>query len=295
MVARDERRIGGLRKEQREQYEEDGFLFPIDILNETEAADYRTQIEAIEHDWLDAGLPQPLNTYKRINAHLVMPLAAELGLHPRILDLAESVLGPDFLVYSVEFFIKEAGTKHVVTMHQDLTYWGWGESDGILTAWLALSPSTGMSGCMDFVRGSHKNPILPHEDTFDDANLLSRGQEIAVQVDDADKVRAELKPGQISLHHGLMIHGSGPNRSEDRRIGVAIRYLRADVLKPGGLRDFAMAARGSCDNATVTLCPPPSSLFAPEALALYEEVRLEQANVMMAGARAQSGMYAKKG
>jgi ectoine hydroxylase-related dioxygenase (phytanoyl-CoA dioxygenase family) len=81
-------------------------------------------------------------------------------------------LGPDILLYSTEFFIKEPHTKHVVTMHQDLAYWGLGEIDGILTAWLALSPATPQSGCMDFVKGSHKSPIVPHADSFNELNLL---------------------------------------------------------------------------------------------------------------------------
>ena len=94
---------------------------------------------------------------------------------PAILDVVEGILGPDILVYAAEFFVKEPRTTHVVTMHQDLTYWGLGAIDGMVTAWLALSPATPASGCMDFVRASHKNPILPHEDTFDENNLLSRG------------------------------------------------------------------------------------------------------------------------
>ena len=61
-------------------------------------------------------------------------------------------------------------------MHQGLAYWGLGGIDGIVTAWLALSPANLKSGCTDFVRGSHKNPIIPHEDSFDELNLLSRGQ-----------------------------------------------------------------------------------------------------------------------
>lgn len=281
-----------LTESETDAYWRDGFVFPFDVLSAEQVHHYRAALEEVERDWLDAGLPQPLNTYKRVNAHLVMPFAAEIGLNPAILDIVEGVLGPDILLYSVEFLVKEPGTRHVVTMHQDLTYWGWGESDGILTAWLALSDATEASGCMDFVRGSHKNPILPHKDTFADTNLLSRGQEIAVEVAEEDKVRDVLLAGQMSLHHGLTIHGSGPNSSADRRIGVAIRYLSASVMKPGGLKDFGIAARGNCAGH-VTLCDAPCGLFAPEALATYEEVRREQAKVMMAGARQNAGFYAE--
>ena len=216
---------GKLSKALKEQYWRDGYLFPIDVMDAGEAAAHRAELEQIERDWLGADLPHPLNMYKRTNAHCVMPLAARLATDPRVLDVVEAVLGPDLMVWSAEFFIKEPGTRHVVGMHQDLTYWGMGETSDQVTAWIALSPSTRASGCMDFVAGSHKNPILPHNDTFSDTNLLSRGQEVAVEIEEADKTRIELRPGQMSLHHGLTIHGSGPNSSEDRRIGIAIRYL----------------------------------------------------------------------
>ena len=67
-------------------------------------------------------LPRALNVYKRVNAHVVMPLAYEFAAHSAILDVVEGILGPDILLYSTEFLVKEPQTKHVVTMHQDLAY-----------------------------------------------------------------------------------------------------------------------------------------------------------------------------
>ena len=216
---------GKLSDAQKARYWKDGFLHPIEVFTGTETAGLRSEVETIERDWLDAGLPNPLNMYKRVNAHCVMPLAARMALNPAILDVVEGVLGPDLMVWSAEFFIKEPNTHHVVGMHQDLTYWGLGETSDQVTAWVALSPATVQSGCMDFVAASHKNPIMPHNDTYSDTNLLSRGQEIAVDVRDDEKTHIELQPGQMSLHHGLTFHGSGPNRSDDRRIGFAIRKI----------------------------------------------------------------------
>ncbi len=282
---------GKLDAQQQSQYWEDGYLFPMTAVSPDQTTKWRADLERIETDWLDNGLSKPLMTYKRVNAHLVMPLAHEIGTHPGILDIVEGVLGPDILLYSVEFLTKEPKTDAIVTMHQDLAYWGYGESDGILTAWLALSPATKESGCMDFVKGSHKNPIVPHQDTFADNNLLSRGQEIAVDVAEEDKVCAALAPGQISLHHGLMIHGSGPNSTDDRRIGAVIRYLSPHVVKPGGHKDFGFPARGNCDTGNYELTQAPSGLFTKGDLEVYENVRREQAKVMMAGAKAQTEMY----
>ena len=130
---------------------------------------------------------------------------------------------------------------------------GLGATSGMVTVWLSLSASTPASGCMDFVRGSHKNPILPHHDTFDDGNLLSRGQEVIADVGAADKTAIEIHPGQISLHHGLTIHGSGPNTTDDRRIACVIRYINPDVMQEVGARDYAMMARGWTARAILSI------------------------------------------
>ena len=276
-----------------ERYWEDGYLHPIRAISPAQAAEWRAELEAIERDWLDAGLPLPLNTYKRVNANCVMPLAHRIATHPAILDVVEGVLGPDLLIYGVEFFIKEPRTKHRVSMHQDLTYWGLGAIDGMVTMWLALSPATRASGCMDFVAGSHRNPILPHEDTFAEDNLLSRGQEVRVEVAPEDRVAIELMPGEISLHHGLTIHGSGPNTTDDRRIGAVVRYLRPEVAQEVGEQDYAMLARGADRARNFILFAPPEGNFTPESLALYDEIRTTQGKFLMKGTKNDKGLYAK--
>jgi ectoine hydroxylase-related dioxygenase (phytanoyl-CoA dioxygenase family) len=177
-------------------------------------------------------------------------------------------------------------------MHQDLTYWGLGAIDGMVTAWLALSPATPDAGCMDLVRGSHKNPILPHEDTFAPDNLLSRGQEVKVEIADEDKVPILLAPGQMSLHHGLTIHGSGPNRSDDRRIGCVIRYIRPDMAQQVGTRDYAMPARGEDRFGNFVHVPVPETNFDAKAIAIYDEIRSEKAKTLMKDAVKSTGIYA---
>jgi ectoine hydroxylase-related dioxygenase (phytanoyl-CoA dioxygenase family) len=164
-------------------------------------------------------------------------------------------------------------------------------TDHEVTAWVALSPATVESGCMKFVPGSHRRTIVPHIDTFAADNLLSRGQEIAVEVDEAEAVPVVLRPGQMSLHHGRLFHASGPNVTDDRRIGFVVRFIRPDTPKAGKGRDYAMLARG-CDRSLtrINMAPPPGS-FSPAALALYEEVLAEQANTLAAGAKGQVGLY----
>jgi len=282
---------GRLSKAQIQQYWDDGFLFPIQVMSAEKARYYRETLEKMEEEWLDAGLPKPLNSYKRVNAHLVMPFALEIGRHPALLDVVEGILGEDVMIYSVEFFIKEAQSPHIVTMHQDLTYWGLGETSGMVTAWLSLSPATPQSGCMDFVKGSHKQPIQPHRDTFDKNNLLSRGQEIAVDVADEDKTAIEIHPGQISLHHGLTIHGSGPNQSDDRRIAAVVRYVRPDVKQVVGATDYALLVRGQDTHHNFAPMFTPTSMFDTSDLAEYDRILKEQTKAKMAGAAQQNPMY----
>ena len=272
-------------------YWKDGYQFPIQAIDTDQVAKWRAELEVIESKWLDNGLPLPLNTYKRVNAQIVMPLAHEIGMNDAILDAVEQVLGPNIMLYSTEFLIKEPHTKHVVTMHQDLAYWGMGDMDNILTAWLALSDATTQSGCMDFVQGSHKNAIHAHKDSFDDHNLLSRGQEVAVDIAPEDRIGVELLSGSISLHHGLTIHGSGPNSSNDRRIGVAIRYISSKMTKVGGAPDYAIPARGTYDKNSFIPYGPPKSNFDADAMKVYDMVRIEQAKIMMAGAKKNSPIY----
>ncbi len=285
-------RDGGLDEAQKAQYWRDGFLFPLPAVSAETALAARVELEEIERNWLDAGLPQPLNTYKRVNAHVVMPFAADLARDPGVLDVVEGILGSDILIYAAELFIKEPHTTQIVSMHQDLTYWGLGAVDGLVTAWIALSAATPASGCMDFVAGSHKEAILPHEDTFDSNNLLSRGQEVKVDVAEKDKTAIEIHPGQMSLHHGLTIHGSGPNVSDDRRIACVVRYVRPDVTQKVGDCDYAMLARGRDTHGNFTLIEPPEEPFTPEAIALHEEIRRAQAEVMMKGAQSATEIYA---
>ena len=274
-----------------QQYWDDGFLFPIQVMSAEQAQHYRTVLEQMEEDWLDAGLPRPLNSYKRVNSHLVMPFALEIGKHPALLNVIEGILGEDVMIYSVEFFIKEAQSPHIVTMHQDLTYWGLGETSGMVTAWLSLSPATPQSGCMDFVKASHKQPILPHHDTFGENNLLSRGQEIAVDVADEDKTAIEIHPGQISLHHGLTIHGSGPNQTNDRRIAAVIRYVRPDVQQIVGAKDYALLVRGQDKHHNFAPMFEPKTLFDKADLEAYDVILKEQTKAKMAGAAKQNPMY----
>lgn len=275
-------------------YARDGYLCPIRVMSWAEAARHRAALEALEARGRDpaTGLRRPASAYLRVNAHLASDAPLAVARDPAVVDAVESLLGPDILLWSAEYIVKEPRSRSVVSWHQDLTYWGMDGSDHEVTAWVALSPASEAAGCMRFVPGSHRQSLVPHRDTFAEDNMLSRGQEIAVEVDEAEAVAAALAPGEMSLHHGRLFHASGPNRTDDRRIGLVLRYIRPDTPCAGRGPDYAMLVRGADRTRARVNIAPDGPDFAPARMALYEEVLAAQAGTLSDGAAADVPLYA---
>lgn len=262
------------------RYERDGFVFPVDVLTEREARTLRADLEAAEAQYADD--PKKRAMVRGFPAAL-LPSFAALVRHPKMVTAAQAVLGPDVLLWGSGHFIKEANTTSYVSWHQDLTYWGLDKPDEV-TLWVALSPATRESGCMRFVPGSHKTDIAPHADTFDADNLLTRGQELAVEVDESEAVDVVLKPGQASVHHGHLFHASGPNSTGDRRIGAAIRYIAPSMQAKSGPETQVQLIAGEDRYGHFTIVPPPTKRLTKAG---FESVARDMAireGVLYAGA-----------
>jgi len=257
-------------------YRRDGYYFPVAALSASEVARYRECLE--EHE---AQTGAPLQGNWRHKAHLLFTWVDEIVHHPRILDAAEDVLGPNLFCWTTNFFIKEARSPGFVSWHQDAFYWGLSRDD-VMTAWVALSPANLESGCMKFLPSSHDQDHLRHVDTFHKDNLLSRGQEIAVEVETDAAVDCILKPGEMSLHHVKLVHGSEPNRSADRRIGLAIRYIPTDV-KQLKVRDSATLVRGVDRYQNFDHEPRPSRDLSEAALAAHADAVARQVKALYSG------------
>ena len=212
------------------KYDETGFLFPINVVDADQIKLIRKDFELAENELADD--PKRLSLLRSYPAQL-LPSFDKLIRNENLVAAASAVLGRDLMVWSSGMFIKEANSPKIVTWHQDLTYWGL-DNDEETTCWVALSKADKASGCMEFIPGSHKEKIVAHIDTFDDNNLLSRGQEIAVEVNEKESVAIELEAGQASMHHGHLFHSSGPNKTNDRRIGCAIRYIKPSMKQLTG-------------------------------------------------------------
>jgi hypothetical protein len=263
------------------RFGDDGYVSPVRVMAAEEAAALRRELEAAE-----ARTGGPLRGDLRHKSHLLFPFLADLIRHPRLLDAVEDVLGPDILCWNTNFFIKEAANPAFVSWHQDSTYWGLSAPD-VVTAWVALTPSTAENGAMAVIPGSHKLDQAPHRDTFHRHNLLTRGQEIAVEVDEKEAVLLTLEPGEMSLHHVRLVHGSAPNPSPDRRIGFAIRYIPTRIRQLEG-EDSATLVRGSDNYGHFELEPRPDGEMTPPMMALHKRLAERSARILYRGTAVES-------
>ncbi len=257
-----------------QRYRETGYLAPISALSTAEAGNVRAKLEAFE---AGAG---PLAGTLRQKSHLLFTWLNDLIRHERILDAVEDIIGPDILCWGTSFFIKDPHNPSFVSWHQDSTYWGLDPAD-VVTAWIAVSDSTTENGAMRVVPGSHTMAQVPHRDTFRPDNLLSRGQEVMVDVDDATADTLTLKAGEMSLHHVRLIHGSEPNPSDQRRIGFAIRYLPTYVRQIAGTHDWATLVRGVDRYGNFELEQRPDADMSEPAQAYHAAVVGGHAKILM--------------
>src|SRR5262245_31948118 len=265
-------RQGGTMKlspDQVDRYARDGFLSPIPALSRVEAAECREKLEAFEQ-----AIGGPLTSDRtdaryRSRTHVLLRWVHELVRHPAILDAVEKLIGPDILVYTSTWFIKEPDSAAIAAWHQDATYFGLRPYVHV-TAWLALTDATAENGCMEFLPGSHRRGQLPHRAGVVAGSVNRAGQAVTVDVDDAPAVHASLSAGEFSLHHTLLLHRSAPNRSRDRRIGLAISYVPTHVKHLGVKHKTpAMLVRGVDTFGHFQLEPAPVADLDESARAAY--------------------------
>ena len=262
-----------------ERFNRDGFHFPLRVLSQGEALACRAELERLEAriDNKELGHKNQIN-----HGHVVFRFASDLIRRPRILDAVEGILGPDILCWSSTFFTKEPRTASYVSWHQDLRYWGL-SGDEVVSVWVALGRVSEAHGCMRFVPGSHRLGLLEHRDTYDGENFLTRGQEAVCEVDESRTVKVELEAGQASLHHGRLLHASGPNVSDERRVGYVINYIAPRMRQTVAARDFAVLVRGEDRYGHFEPVPPPQDDLTPEALSWHRRILGAQGDALYQG------------
>ena len=269
-------------------YRRDGFAFPYRVLPEAEATGLAREVEAL----IDSDA-RSLH-FMRNNPHLVFPSVDRLVHDDRVLDAVERILGPNLLLWSTSFFLKAPQSADFVSWHQDLTYWGLDGTDQV-SAWMALSPITEANGCMRFVPGSHRRAIETHRDTFAEENQLTRGQVLAVDIDESQAVPVTLAPGELSLHHGHLFHASGPNTTDAWRIGITMIYLAPGMRQVVANKDYARLVRGEDEYGHFECLPRPRFDFDPAGIAACETYANSISEALYQGTerRPESGIYAQ--
>tara|TARA_B100001142_G_C14295253_1_gene640598 strand:- start:191 stop:1033 length:843 start_codon:yes stop_codon:yes gene_type:complete len=268
---------------QLKQYENKGFVSPIDIFSKDRANRIRREIELIEEK-----IPEELDRSGRYNAHLISPLLDEVTHDSKILDAVQSVIGENILVCGTTLFIKNPNEKGFVSYHQDAKYIGLKPHNWV-TAWVAITDSNEHNGCMRMWSGSHKDNLKDHDQMFNEGNLLTRGQTIN-NVPIEETTPLILKAGQMSLHHPTVVHGSDLNKSNDRRIGFVIQsYIGTDVKQVLG-ENGVQLARGFDEFNYHKTVDRPKSLMDKNDLKVKKQENDNLQKIFYAGSR-QKGDY----
>ena len=261
-----------LSEQQIKFYDEKGYIAPIDVLSKHEANQIRQEIETIEKKW-----PNALEGIGRNYVHLISPVFNKVCLNNKILDAVESIIGKNILICGTTLFIKNVNEKGFVSFHQDAKYIGL-EPHNWVTAWIAVTDSNEENGCMRMWSGSHKENLKNHKQKFDENNLLTRGQTIEnVPLEETDSV--VLEAGQMSLHHPTVVHGSGLNKSNDRRIGFVIQsYIGSDVDQVLG-KIYVQKARGEDTHKFHEYSNIPQTLMSKEDILTWNKAKEELSKI----------------
>ncbi len=262
-----------------EDFRRDGFVSGVRVLEADAATAVLNEIDGFARTH---GGILPVAEMFRTGSHLVMRAVDDMVRHPHVLDVVRQLLGDNLIVWDSDVFIKEAHSPGYVSWHQDLRYWGVDSHDAV-TAWIALTDATGEMGCMRFLPGSHKTGLVDHDDTFGTDNLLTRGQNVRWEIDESETRLGELKAGEMSVHHGLTMHASEPNRSAARRVGLVVRFATPAMRPVVTERDYAQLVCGEDACGHYVPVPRPHADASPEAVALWRKVTEERASSYFSG------------
>lgn len=258
-----------LTTEQLQQFRQNGFLFPLPALTPEQTAACLAGLGRLETQ-LGCAVADADPKW-RSQGHVHSPWLHDLATHPRILDAIEDVIGPNILVWTSTFFVKEPHSATYAAWHQDGGYFGL-EPKSSVCAWVALTDASREAGCMEQL-SFHGQPRLYHHSPLGLPNSINRaGQTIVEAFDQANPSAMALPAGSFSLHHELAIHRSAPNNASHRRVGIGLNYMPTHTRLEGPVRCKAMLVRGVDTFGHFDLVEPPHGERDPAALATHQAV-----------------------
>jgi hypothetical protein len=261
--------VKALTHQQVAYYRHNGFLFPVPSLTPEEVTYFVAGLHRLETE-LGTSVAEA-DVKWRSHAYAHSPWFNTLIRHPRILDAIEDVIGPNILVWTSTFFIKEPHSETYAAWHQDGSYFGLYPKQQVC-AWVALTDATREAGCMEHL-SANGVPRQLHHAPLGLRNSINRaGQTIMEPFDTSNPVAMALPAGSFSLHHELSIHRSAPNHASHRRIGIGLNYLPTHVRVEGPVRCCAMLVRGEDTHGHFDLIDPPGAERDAAAIATHQLV-----------------------
>src|SRR5437588_2415327 len=239
-----------LRPAQVRRYKEDGVLFPVPVVPPSQLKGFQEGFQELE---LRGGGVQQYTAAP----HIFFPWAWDLATLPWLLDAAQDLIGPELIIDSTLLLCKYPRDPAFAPWHQDGVHSGWYKTPSV-SAWIALADATPKNGCMQVIPGSHRSGRVAHTEVAREDSLFGSGAEIEVQVDEAQALCVTLAAGEASFHHTNIVHGSPPNRSDQKRISLIVRFV-TPLFRERHSTFPAVRARGSADlNHMSPLETPPS-------------------------------------
>lgn len=237
----------GLSQEQIQSYNENGYLFVNDVLKPSDLQPLIDEFNAVIDFWarkyhkqgrlktlfedepfsrrLDKiyhAVDRPEEIWHAVHGknHKTAGMFAVMT-HPGILDIVESVIGPEILVHP-QFNSRAKLPQHdptVVPWHQDLGYL---QSDAeetfMVNFWIPLVDATVENGCMEVISGSHKYGLIPHEQISGYLGIPDH------KLPPGEVVPCPVPLGGVLLIQHKTVHRSIPNRSDHVRWSLDLRY-----------------------------------------------------------------------
>lgn len=199
--------------------------------------------ESREHiDWLLEHNPETRPEQLGFNIVGIDPFWLRLVSDDRLLDVVEAFIGPDIALFATHYIAKPPGDGQPVLWHQDGVYWPLEPKEDVITMWLALDQTRPTNGCMQVLPGTQTLELQEITESTDVDNVL--GSEIDMDVNTDDAVMVELEPGDVSIHHPNILHGSEANTSYTWRRGLTIRYIPTSTTVHDGLEELPILLRG---------------------------------------------------
>lgn len=244
-----------LSREQVDSFNRDGFLTGLTAYDTATADRHRAAFERL----LEAEIAKGHGSYSMDGWQHKVAEIYDLVMTPAILDHIEDLLGPNILCWGTHYFCKLPGDGKLVSWHQDASFWPLTPSK-CATVWLAIDDASVENGCMRVVPGSHLHGQIAFRKSKDTEGSVLNQTVDNISDYGRDPVDIELKAGQFSIHTDLLLHGSNPNTSKDRRrCGITLRFIPADVASPPDWRKGeTLLCRGEDVSGTWTIASRPA-------------------------------------